>query len=135
MRTNYEDLTFELTEAELELVPNFVKRLSVKIGEANAITNNQIRAAYKKHGVKLSSVRVKKIIQYIRVNRLVHCLVGTQKGYYVAAKREEMQRYLESLGQDLRTKTYLYDEMEAQMNEELWIDASKRLTINQNKNG
>jgi hypothetical protein len=45
----------------------------------------------------LDEARVRKIINHIRTNGLVRWLIATNKGYYIAETREEVEQYIESL--------------------------------------
>lgn len=97
MITGFNEITKQLTESEMKLVPNFVKNLSKKFGKENVISNKQIRKAYLNTGQKLSDARVRKIINYIRINGLVKNLVSNSRGYYIASNRKEVEEYTLSL--------------------------------------
>ena len=43
------------------------------------------------------SARIRKLINHIRVNGLVECLMATSNGYYITEDPWEMKRYIESL--------------------------------------
>ena len=71
MLRGYENITYELTEEELKYVDPIVKGLSARIGKENAVTNKTIQDS-----MGLTSPRVHKIINYIRINNLFLVLVN-----------------------------------------------------------
>ncbi|MCR5352508.1 MAG: hypothetical protein K6E35_08490 [Bacteroidales bacterium] len=91
--------TAPLSEYEREtLLPVIVKCLSRHIGKDNAITNEAMREALTLHGYKkVSSARIRKIINHIRVNGLIECLMATSYGYYITKDKDEMNDYIYSL--------------------------------------
>jgi hypothetical protein len=98
MIQGFEDQTEELTQYEIEvLVPIMVKGLSTKIGQDNAITNSKIRSRLKDKEMDISDARIRKIINYIRVNKLIVNLLATSKGYFISNDPNEISRYKESL--------------------------------------
>lgn len=115
MITGFEDYTADLSEHELKhFVPNFIKQLSNKIGEKNAVTSSQIKKGYSTIGVKIEGPRIRKIINYIRCRNLVPGLIASSKGYYVATNKQDLDRYIKSLNeriasiQQVRKKTIEY---------------------------
>jgi uncharacterized protein (UPF0297 family) len=98
MIQGFEDQTEELIQYEIEvLVPLMVKGLSTKIGQDNAITNSKIRSRLKDKEMNISDARIRKIINYIRVNKLIINLLATSKGYFISNDPAEITRYKESL--------------------------------------
>lgn len=98
MIQGFEDQTEELTQYEIEvLVPLMVKGLSTKIGYNNAITNSKIRSRLKDKEMNISDARIRKIINYIRVNKLIVNLLATSKGYFISNDPSEINKYKESL--------------------------------------
>lgn len=98
MIQGFEDQTEELTQYEIEvLVPIMVKGLSTKIGQDNAITNSKIRSRLKDKEMDISDARIRKIINYIRVNKLIVNLLATSKGYFISNDPAEINKYKESL--------------------------------------
>lgn len=127
MLTNFEEITAELTEYEMKLVPMIVRKLNLKIGEWNATTSTHVIKVFKENGLKMSGPRWRKIINYIRVNNLVSLLISTSKGYYRATTDEEVRNYLESLKQRINSITTVYDAIENQYNNTTIIDPTKRV--------
>jgi len=112
MITLFEDITYELTDYELNtLVSVVVKGLSSKKGKENAITNKVICEKLKSAGYKVSEPRLRKIIHHIRVEQLIVGLCCNSKGYYVTDSLEELSRYVESLAQRIRSQQAIHNSM------------------------
>lgn len=112
MITLFEDITYELTDYELNtLVSVVVKGLSNKKGKENAITNKVICEKLKSAGYKISEPRLRKIIHHIRVEQLIVGLCCNSKGYYVTDSLEELSRYVESLAQRIRSQQAIHNSM------------------------
>lgn len=102
MITNFEKETHELNDYERDvLLPLLVKGLRTKVGKENAVTNKQICNALKEQGYKLNDARVRKLVQYIRVNHIVPLVIATSKGYYIATSKDEVEKYITSLTERL----------------------------------
>ncbi len=104
MLPGFEDITHDLTDYELKiLLPMFLKGFEKKIGIENAITNRQILKGFQSRRdnegkpYEISDVRVRKIINHIRINHLVPGLVASSKGYYITNDPKELKRYIDSL--------------------------------------
>ena len=117
MITNFEEITFELDQYELEtILPLVILGLKTKVGREKAITNKKATDSLRKLGIKIGGARFRKIIQYIRVNNLISNLISTSKGYYISNSKTERRTYLESLAQRIQSMTATYDAMEYQHN-------------------
>jgi hypothetical protein len=97
MIPGFETETAALTEYELTLIPMFCKGFANKVGKENAITNKSIIAGFKNLGIKLSESRVRKIINHIRVNGLIACLMATSDGYFISNDEGEIRSFIDSL--------------------------------------
>lgn len=98
MITTFETQTKPLTEYENDtLLPIMVKCLSKHIGKDKVITNAEMCAKMAIYGYKIGETRVRKIINHIRNNGLVECLIASSKGYYVTESITEMKLYIESV--------------------------------------
>ena len=118
--TNFEEITYELDEYEIEnLLPLVVLGIKTKKGKENSITGASIIEKLKERDLKINGARLRKIIQYIRLNNLVYNLVSSKKGYYVAVTEEEVLSYILSLKQRIQSMTATYDAMEYQYKESL----------------
>lgn len=101
MITGFEDITYELSDYEMSLVPVMVK------GFQNHKIDNPIKApeiirAMKEKGYKLSEPRLRKICNYIRSNAVLP-LIATSNGYYVSHDKTEIQKQIESLKERARS--------------------------------
>lgn len=99
MITGFEEQTKPLTDNEREVfLPLIIEGIRVRHGKENAITNKEIVSRLReRRGVKMSEARVRKIVNHIRCNDLVPCLIATSDGYYIAETEQELLDYEESL--------------------------------------
>lgn len=98
MINGFEKETIELNDHELNVVSILVDRFRSKPGMKNIVTNNQIIQGLKiKHGIEIKDSRVRKVIQYIRVNNLIPGLIATSKGYYSTDDIQELESWIESM--------------------------------------
>lgn len=98
MLTGFEAHTEPLTTYEInELLPRMVKGLSARLGAEQALSNRQIIEILRTKGFSTTDARIRKIINYIRVNDLVPGLIATSKGYYVSKNPKELRGYIQTL--------------------------------------
>jgi hypothetical protein len=105
MITNFEAITSPLTEDELKLIPYLVDGLK-KRDKSNAIKGEEICSRlqdFKKNiGIsekpKLTDSRLRKMVNYIRVNGLLP-VGATSNGYFCITDRLEIERQVKSLKQ------------------------------------
>jgi hypothetical protein len=98
MINGFDDYTFELTSEEKFVVQTIVKRFNMLKGKRNIVTGEQIRVGLINHlKIDFKESRIRKMIQYIRLNNLVLGLVATSRGYYVAETIDEIQQWVDSL--------------------------------------
>lgn len=95
----YKKVDAEIDESDTPNVSLIVSGLQNKIGKDKAITNKQMREALKKRGINLHPIKMRKIIQYIRVHNMVPMLCASSKGYYRAETEEEFFSWLDSAEQ------------------------------------
>ena len=97
MITNFENVTFDLTEIESKLLPLIIAGFK-KYTKQNPIKEPDIvkRFNEKNYEYKLSGVRLRKLVNYIRSNGLLP-LIATSKGYYVSYEKEEILSQIKSL--------------------------------------
>ena len=96
----FEDQTQPLTDYEREvLLPIIILGLKTKIGEDNAINSKVIERKLKEKGYNISGARLRKIINHIRINGLIHCLMASSKGYWIENDKEKVKTYINSLEQ------------------------------------
>lgn len=105
MIQGFEEYTATLTTYERDmLVPILTEGLKKRVGTKNAVRNREICRRLIEAGYQnVSEPRVRKCINYIRMNGMVPHLVANCKGYYVATSIEEVERYIGSL--DERAKS------------------------------
>lgn len=92
MITNFETITYDLTNKEMAMLPIIIRGLENHVGQDNAITGKDICA--KVDG--LSEPRLRKIVNFIRSNSMLP-VIATSKGYYTASNREELLDQIKSL--------------------------------------
>ena len=94
----FDEETAPLSEKERGLLPYVTKLLEHCSGRKNAVTSKDI-AFYlsRTPGEKVEGPRIRKMINHIRQNGLVSCLIATSHGYYVAETEKELLDYEESL--------------------------------------
>jgi hypothetical protein len=97
---------FETQTAELDnyekrvLLPIVIKGLQSHVGEKRAVKNARIVYALgcRQFGAyKIDEVRVRKLINHIRLNGLIPGLCATSKGYFIAENETELSKFIESL--------------------------------------
>jgi len=100
MITNFETYTIELTDDELKIVSIIVNRFTKQKGSKYIVTNSQIVSGLERNfKIKISESRIRKIIQYIRINNLLPGLIATSKGYYTTENIDELEQWIESMKQ------------------------------------
>ena len=98
MIKNFEEYTHELTSDERLVVQRIIRRFENLKGKQNIVTGEQIRDGINNNlNLKFDTVRIRKMIQFIRTNDLIAGLIATSKGYYVANTSEEIEDWIESL--------------------------------------
>ena len=96
MITGFDKETAPLTDYERDtILPVVCSILKTRFGCRASITSKRMITLL--DGYKLSDARVRKIVNHIRNNDLVPCLIANSDGYYVAQSNEEMMTYEESL--------------------------------------
>jgi len=103
MIEGFERETHELTSEEAMLVDPMVMGLRTKWGKDNAITSDEMIEAFKSLNIKVTGPRIRKLINYIRVNGLVTNLVSSSLGYYRTNDAEDLERYKRSLRQRINS--------------------------------
>ena len=98
MINGFEMETAPLNEKEESLLPFVIALLETHKGKAKAITNKTIsyNILVQKYE-KIDGPRIRKIINHIRTNNLISCLMASNNGYYVTDDPEEIKDYIRSL--------------------------------------
>ena len=101
MITEFEKYTARLNEHELDvLVPVLTNELREHVGRRTAIRNKTLCAKFTAQGYTgLTEARVRKCVNYIRMNGLVPHLIANSHGYYCATTVDEVEKYIESLNE------------------------------------
>ena len=98
MRKRRNEATRALSAYEQNvLLPILMKGLQMKKGKKNAVTNNQMVEAVRKHGVKINYRSMIMVINHIRTNDLIVGLMASSLGYYITDNEHELINYEESL--------------------------------------
>lgn len=112
MIPGFEDYTVDLKRKDIKIAHAIAKGLKKRIGKDNAIKNYQISKAMKDwNGEKLSSAKIRKIIQYIRSKHLCLRLCASSKGYYIAETNEEWEEYKKGFKSRLSSMIFTYESM------------------------
>lgn len=97
MITNFEKITYELTDVELKMLPliiqgfkRYTKEYPVKEPQVVERFNNNFPE------YKLTGVRLRKLVNHIRTNGLLP-LIATSRGYYVSSDKDEIVNQIRSL--------------------------------------
>jgi hypothetical protein len=118
MLNGFANETEPLTGYELEqLLPVIAGGLRHHVGESRAVTNGTIVGTLTRLGYKISTARVRKIINHIRTNGIVQRLVATSKGYYIATDADELREYIDSLKGRENAIRSVRESMERQLEE------------------
>lgn len=101
MITNFEDYTAVLTTYEQDIiVPLLAAFLKTRVGSKYAIRNKDMCRMFTERGYQgLTEARVRKCINYIRINGMVPHLIANSHGYFCATSVEQVETYIESLDQ------------------------------------
>lgn len=99
MITSFENITHDLTDEELALIPVMIKGFS-RYSKDFPITAPDVVARFNtsQTDYRLTEPRLRKMVNYIRSNGLL-ALVATSKGYYVSNEKSEIMKQVESLRQ------------------------------------
>lgn len=106
MISTFDDITEELTEDELKLVTPLINGLKFRKA-ANPIKAPEIVRGMNAHAIKhdlikITDVRLRKLVNYIRTNSIAP-IIATSKGYYYASDPNEIRVQIESLNQRARS--------------------------------
>jgi len=114
MIQGFEQHTAELTPEERAILPKLISGLSKRIGKKQAITNKKMRDFLKTRGIELSDIRMRKLVNHIRIKGHVKLLCATSNGYYIARTDAEIKEYLEGLKQRIDSQKHVYNVLNEQ---------------------
>ena len=109
MIKGFEDYTYELTNYENDLVEKLIKGLSPKIGRNNAVTSTVICKS-----LNIVGPRLRKLINFIRITNQLPGLCSSSKGYFVAKNLGEIDDYIISLKQRIKSQVEVLNSIESQ---------------------
>tara|TARA_R110000782_G_scaffold56886_1_gene118970 strand:+ start:855 stop:1226 length:372 start_codon:yes stop_codon:yes gene_type:complete len=95
MLPGFVEITPNINEREIELAKQIANNINRKcIGKENAVSNKRLREAFMKaSGEKISDVRMRRMINYIRGWNLVSRLCACHAGYFQAETQEEWDKW------------------------------------------
>ena len=94
MITNFEHITFELTDYEIEyILPFVVSELENRFGKLAAISNKSLVA---RCPMKTSGPRIRKVIHELRAKGILPNILANSYGYYRSTDVEEIDIYIKS---------------------------------------
>lgn len=101
MITNFEHITSELTQQELELIPILVKGFHKHRKENPILARDIVRMMNlylqtRNYQVTFTEARLRKCVNYIRTNAILP-LMATSNGYYISWDSDEIYSQIQSL--------------------------------------
>ena len=123
MVTNFEEQTERLNDIEMAAIPIFKKCFEEgHVGARNRISAREIcekmasLPQFRKSDGRplLTDVRVRKIINYIRMNDIIPMLCGDNRGYYVAETEQEVRDFIRSMRDRTSSMILVTDRVEKQ---------------------
>jgi hypothetical protein len=115
--TLFENITEQLTDAEKEkFVPMLIDTLSYTHPEHRMIGKN-ICGWFKASGCEVSEIRLRKMINYIRVLNLIpgKVLIGAGNGYYLTDDPKIVEDQIESIQGRIDSMAAVVDSLKAQL--------------------
>ena len=109
MIKGFEDYTYELTDVELLLVNKLIKGFNNKIGKDKAVTSTLICKA-----LRITAPRLRKLINYIRCSNQLAGLCSSKNGYFIADSLQELEDYIISLKQRIKSQVDVLNCIEQQ---------------------
>jgi len=140
MIVNFEEITKDLSPIEkLYVMPRVWGILTLAIGKDNSITNKYIvdninkwnpityvltdDPQQKEQRVKTDASRIRKVIHCLRVSNEIPCLIATSLGYYVSHDKKEVETYIQSIDERLRSIYQVRRTMKRQLRDWVMADA------------
>ena len=101
MLNGFETITMELAPFEINKIVPILQRVLLKqSNKTNPISNKRMVEGLKKHfNINTNSVRIRKMIHFMRVSGTVSNLLSNSKGYYISEDKEEIKNCIRSLQQ------------------------------------
>ena len=97
MISNFERDTVRLSGYEKnELMPVVIEKLKTCVGKRKVITNKKLIRQHLGYYV-VDPARLRKVINYIRVNGIIPCVASSNKGFFVASNEIEISECISTL--------------------------------------
>lgn len=101
MVTNFEHITSELTQQELELIPILVKGFHKHMKENPILARDIVRMMNlylktRNYQITFTEARLRKCVNFIRTNAILP-LMATSNGYYISWDSDEIYSQIQSL--------------------------------------
>lgn len=121
MIKNFEEVTKELTEDELSIIPYLVKGFTghdaiSPIKSDEIISKMNYFLITNEFKVRMTGPRLRKCCNYIRSNSIIP-LIATSEGYYVSWNKEEIEYQIKSLRQRAQSIINCADGLSVILNE------------------
>jgi hypothetical protein len=97
MVTNFENITYKLTNDELKMAKVIAANLAVKTKE-NPVKADAIIKGMNNAGYKLTEARLRKIVNLLRSDGVLP-IIATSKGYYVSRDKTEIIKQIKSMAE------------------------------------
>jgi len=95
---NFEELTHELNDDEKRIAVLLCQLFREKPGKKNTFKNHDLRQwLEKEHFEPISGPRLRKVIQFIRLNGMLIGLIASHSGYWLTEDPEELRSWIESM--------------------------------------
>lgn len=129
MIRNFEDYTHSLTEDEAKyIIPMLLKILALSIGKENAVKNqfilNNINSSLLEYctandipAIRTRPARIRHMIHILRVSDTIPFLVATAVGYFISNDKKEIEDYMQSVDDRLRSIYQIRRALKRQMRE------------------
>ena len=115
MITGYEEITGKLTKEEMKIVKITTEAFFYMLkGRKHQLTIRDIISRLKGAGFEISEPRMRKIIQFIRINNLVSGICSDSGGYWIAENSDEFKQTLISLKDRITNQIGTYNELRQQ---------------------
>lgn len=123
MIEGFKEFTAHLTDYEREMiVPALVEGLKKRVGSRMAIRNKTLCSELKARNFEgITEARIRKCINFIRMNGLVPHLVANSNGYYIATSIQEVEKYCESLKERAMAIFSMRQALEYQLSGKLFL--------------
>jgi hypothetical protein len=115
--TLFQNITTELTDLEKErLVPMLIDTLDYTHDEKR-ITGKNLCGWFKACGYTVTEVRIRKMVNYIRVLNLMNgkVIIGAGNGYYSTSDPKVVEEQIESLQGRIDSMAAVVDSLKAQL--------------------